>query len=448
MDDSEDEDDTNLKKLRRSSAPKTASGSKDDSNLGTSAGTANRDHTNAVSKSVQLKRAASMGPSTFKGAKPGEKQSTLMLPPPVPKARLSNEASDTESSNAATVRAKINLHSGMVAGKPRGGRAFGGTSRMKFGVAPLPGMMGPATGGRSRVVHRVSKQSSLPVVEGSPVKSGGGDIVMAEESEQSEAERSDRMSSIDDEANAAKSQDKGKGKALDTFSAGFTHTLDIDTIRAIVRQEVDEEDGDDEQGPQSPDKWKRNASRRASAASHLLSQSMSSLPRTPPRKLPATEGKGKGRALSSSFPQSSLQQTAPSALGRAPRVGARVSANTRGMSAAVAKAEAITASPDTSLEGTVISEATPPGSASDRPLRILKECNIFVDVRTDDGDDAGGLFADMLKKLGAKVPLFSRIFLQTTLTGSTTAALSSWLKMHPHSVQEWSDEHTYSLQAT
>ncbi|KDQ55074.1 hypothetical protein JAAARDRAFT_107648, partial [Jaapia argillacea MUCL 33604] len=30
-------------------------------------------------------------------------------------------------------------------------------------------------------------------------------------------------------------------------------------------------------------------------------------------------------------------------------------------------------------------------------------CVIFVDVRTDDGDDAGGLFVEMLKGLGAKI---------------------------------------------
>ncbi|KAI0318532.1 hypothetical protein OF83DRAFT_1022245, partial [Amylostereum chailletii] len=36
-------------------------------------------------------------------------------------------------------------------------------------------------------------------------------------------------------------------------------------------------------------------------------------------------------------------------------------------------------------------------------LKVLKQCTVFVDVRTDDGDDAGGLFVDMLRGLGAKV---------------------------------------------
>ena len=36
-------------------------------------------------------------------------------------------------------------------------------------------------------------------------------------------------------------------------------------------------------------------------------------------------------------------------------------------------------------------------------LKVLKDCTIFVDVRTDDGDDAGALFVDMLRGMGAKV---------------------------------------------
>lgn len=39
------------------------------------------------------------------------------------------------------------------------------------------------------------------------------------------------------------------------------------------------------------------------------------------------------------------------------------------------------------------------------PREVLKDCTIFVDVRTEDGDDAGGLFVEMLKGLGARVCL-------------------------------------------
>lgn len=42
-------------------------------------------------------------------------------------------------------------------------------------------------------------------------------------------------------------------------------------------------------------------------------------------------------------------------------------------------------------------------TASSAPLDILKECVIFVDVKTEDGEDAGSLFVDMLRGLGAKI---------------------------------------------
>lgn len=43
-------------------------------------------------------------------------------------------------------------------------------------------------------------------------------------------------------------------------------------------------------------------------------------------------------------------------------------------------------------------------------LTVLNECIIFVDVRTDGGDDAGGLFVDMLKGMGARVGGFLVVF--------------------------------------
>jgi hypothetical protein len=36
-------------------------------------------------------------------------------------------------------------------------------------------------------------------------------------------------------------------------------------------------------------------------------------------------------------------------------------------------------------------------------LTILRECVVFVDVKTDDGSEAGELFVNMLKGLGARV---------------------------------------------
>jgi hypothetical protein len=38
-----------------------------------------------------------------------------------------------------------------------------------------------------------------------------------------------------------------------------------------------------------------------------------------------------------------------------------------------------------------------------KKLKVMKDCIIFVDVRTEEGDDAGDLFVDMLRGMGAKV---------------------------------------------
>ncbi|KIJ15473.1 hypothetical protein PAXINDRAFT_11594, partial [Paxillus involutus ATCC 200175] len=43
------------------------------------------------------------------------------------------------------------------------------------------------------------------------------------------------------------------------------------------------------------------------------------------------------------------------------------------------------------------------GGTRKSSLKVLKRCAIFVDVRTEQGDDAGSLFVDMLKGLGAKI---------------------------------------------
>lgn len=38
-----------------------------------------------------------------------------------------------------------------------------------------------------------------------------------------------------------------------------------------------------------------------------------------------------------------------------------------------------------------------------KKLTVLKDCVIYVDVKTEDGSEAGELFANMLKGLGARV---------------------------------------------
>lgn len=49
-------------------------------------------------------------------------------------------------------------------------------------------------------------------------------------------------------------------------------------------------------------------------------------------------------------------------------------------------------------------------------LKVLAGCVIFVDVRTEEGDDASALFVDMLRGLGARV---SRVLSCAAMTDET-----------------------------
>lgn len=61
--------------------------------------------------------------------------------------------------------------------------------------------------------------------------------------------------------------------------------------------------------------------------------------------------------------------------------------------------------------------------------QVLKDCVIYVDVRTEGGEDAGGLFVDMLKEMGAKVG-FVLIWLNILMFGVGSDPSGS--NLHPH----------------
>ncbi|KII95747.1 hypothetical protein PLICRDRAFT_48701 [Plicaturopsis crispa FD-325 SS-3] len=108
-------------------------------------------------------------------------------------------------------------------------------------------------------------------------------------------------------------------------------------------------------------------SRRASLASYAVSQSLGSIP----------------RAASSSYPADGGMRSADGGLGMRSAPGALGGRVRSGAGGHVARA---------------VSSADGGGVSG-----VLKECTIFVDVRTERGDDAGGLFVDMLKGMGAKI---------------------------------------------
>ena len=110
-----------------------------------------------------------------------------------------------------------------------------------------------------------------------------------------------------------------------------------------------------------------------------------------------------------------LSQSLPKAAPKAQIPAYKTSSGRRVVSAAARGASI--AAKEKSSEDVVMADASQPAGPVDStsgepskstparptPLNILKDCVIYVDVRTEDGEDAGSIFVDMLRGLGAKV---------------------------------------------
>ena len=229
-----------------------------------------------------------------------------------------------------------------------------------------------------RVFGKVSQKSSLPVVEGSPVK-GGGTLMDMDQAVVSDDEVEVTGGPMlpppvpfkvfrDPQPEASTSKHPAGTGASSSPSAGlgdvFFDPMD-DEFDAKVHDEA----------------WRRHASRRASYVMHNLSQSLSALPDSPPKRKekgsmgpPPVPGTRTGlRSANSTTPTSSKDTQGKTTSG--PSSNGKQETNGAGGS----------------------------GKKKAPVLKILKSCVVFVDVRTDEGDEAGGLFVEMLKGLGARV---------------------------------------------
>ncbi|KAG6810676.1 hypothetical protein H0H92_010762 [Tricholoma furcatifolium] len=230
-----------------------------------------------------------------------------------------------------------------------GGFKMPGKTGKLFGV----GSSGVFTGAMRRTVQKASRKTSLPSVMASPVKGAHADDAM------DIADDNDHPSGDSPADLPADSllplNDKGKGK---------------------------------EPVPQT---WESAASRRVSLASQALSQSLIASSAKPPPGIglmgpPATPKGRKARSTSSNYPSSS------SSGGETTRPETPTRSSLR-----LAKSA--------SESGSSGSKAAPAAPALIRPepLKILKDCVIFVDVRNDDGEEVGSLFVEMLEGLGARI---------------------------------------------
>ncbi|PIL30977.1 hypothetical protein GSI_05670 [Ganoderma sinense ZZ0214-1] len=441
----------------------------------------------AANASVSGTPGSSTTTTTLNGKTPKDqekaRQVSLALAPSLGKVRAglaANASSQTSSGSTSTAASAIPSSSGLPrTGLPSTKRTFlssgsgrGGSSSLAkplFGVgklnaasgsgsgAPTRGGFGLAAlrgrGGGSRVTHRASKASSLPMVVGSPVKGGDtGDaangtgepsddeMVVVEEAEGMEGvQEMTTKDKIDEWLRTADPdilRDLGHGSDGEDREAGeggvgdkSTGALSLGDLGAVDTEAGAEEKDKEKEERAKEREARRNASRRASMASHLLTQSLSALPRStsPPRG----KEKGKGRAVSSSYPSAAATQDKAKAdpgAGDGEKIDAPTPPPRRAHATRLATG-ALSTPPNAYKERSLRSAAAggsglgdaehPPGGSGsgdgkgkgkgkagpDSPaaLAVLKDCRIFVDVRTDEGDDAGSLFVDMLRDLGAKI---------------------------------------------
>ncbi|RDB25296.1 hypothetical protein Hypma_007549 [Hypsizygus marmoreus] len=222
---------------------------------------------------------------------------------------------------------------------------------------------------RARSMQKASRKTSLPSVMASPVKGGGSDGTVADDDD-------DDMAVVAG-TGAESSADSKKDVSADVPTTGPTTS----------------EKGKEKERP--AEAWRMNASMRVSLASQALSQSLSPLPSKETGLMgpPATPaGRSGMRSTSSSYPSTS-------SAGKAPE---RVSPNTRSMTMALRSAPGGLEKTRGGVGGH-ISSGKKTAAEAPESLKILKDCVIFVDVRTDDGDEAGSLFVEMLESVGARI---------------------------------------------
>jgi hypothetical protein len=271
---------------------------------------------------------------------------------------------------AAGSVAKINLNSGIVVGKS----SFSKSQGFVYGGV-----------GKRRAFEKVSKKSSLPVVEASPVKGSESSRGVDGKPDELPLPSMNHMfptTSTSLEKDSSRAAVPAVPVGVEPMNLQGSLIGDVDIPRADGKVDDNLADAGE---TELPDVWK-DASRRASLASQFLQQTLAVLPSTPPpgsskstavvRPPSSSQGTRSGLRSSSSLDVAS-SESAPRAASNGPEVRAHASHS------------------DTTA---VASSATKLSS-----LKVLKSCTIFVDVRTDDGDDAGGLFVDMLRGLGAKV---------------------------------------------
>lgn len=287
----------------------------------------------------------------------------------------SNDSATASSATSQPVPDGSRLVQRTLMGGPRSsltGKSIFGAGTMMRGAGggfKVPGNLKPGARGfgvgagafvgaaRARTLQKASRKTSLPSVMASPVKGTGGEDAM----------------------DIAADDESGPSTTAEAVTSGDMEVPLNDIEKGKAR---------------ANDSWISKASRRVSLASQALSQSLNA----PPLKAnpglglmgpPATPTR-KGRSASSTYPQSKSPNNDTE----------RSSPSTRRTTMSLRNSAA-----GSSKNGSGESKVSTAAAAASHPegMKVLKDCVIFVDVRTDDGDEAGSLFVEMLEGVGARV---------------------------------------------
>lgn len=312
---------------------------------------------------------------------PGKKS---MFPPPPP--LFSDTASNDKGKGKVSLPLK-HFSFGKHATTEQAGRSsiFGsGSSRGTF-TRPLARM-------------KASQKTTLETVQGSPVKPSSSNVG-------------------DEDVLMPSSSLFGTEKSSTTKDdEGGDNSLPSDNNHAATNGNSSDSGNVSADGKELKKITKLNASRRASMAFSALTQSLTT-PQARDQSMgseqsPASESSSsnKKRTVNAVF-------TAPSS--RPVRAAASRSFTTTTTPSGLVKAQS---EPTIHLSSTApaaygesdgeegIRTGKKSSNRSKMPgsLDVLNNCTIFVDVKTEDGEDAGALFVDMLRGLGAKVCRMSR----------------------------------------
>jgi hypothetical protein len=307
-----------------------------------------------------MKRAATLGAGAFKASTIASTSTTS----------VAASSSKTATGNQPVQKTLTMFMSSKGSGSLKAGTGpvLHATGRLGIGNNNKPSIFGGIGGVR----RTISKRTPLPMVLGSPVKGGeSADETMIDDNKADE----DAKTNVTEEA-------------LDN---NFMAPANISTATVLAEDSTPTE---------------------GSKETHPLSRSLSALPiAKPPTKglmgpppTPTSVGNISNRSTGSNA--SGASSASPSQAGP---LGATRS------SARIAKSAPTLAKMKSGSDGHASSSKGAAGAASplapvSKAQKILDGCVIFVDVKTEAGDEAGSVFVTMLEELGARVRMKSLIF--------------------------------------